>query len=276
MRYRTGAARGNTSRRPKLSQPHAVAAGVHGIVVRRCCCCCWTDGCARVQAHWDRATRTPCAAGCAGCSLDSASRWRFLPACSGSGCAASAWTRACRAASRRATGRRCATCACCATSTRLSWARRTELAGTVAHWRWRSCCCCGLAGRWWRFALDRRTAATTCRSIQVRSTPISLSAFCIMRARGIAQRLVVERITDRRLDQADVGAAIEARALETVGVHRLFRAAARKSHRSAGSRRRRRAWWFRAGRRCAATARSGRPRPACSARLRAWASRRSQ
>ena len=39
---------------------------------------------------------------------------------------------------------------------------------------------------------------------------------------GLAELLVVERVADGRLDQADVGAAVEARALESEGIHRLF------------------------------------------------------
>src|SRR5690606_37517192 len=38
----------------------------------------------------------------------------------------------------------------------------------------------------------------------------------------LAQLLVVERVADGGLDQADVGAAVEARALEAVGQRRLF------------------------------------------------------
>src|SRR5690606_18119999 len=37
-----------------------------------------------------------------------------------------------------------------------------------------------------------------------------------------AQLLVVQRVADRRLHQADVGAAVEARAAEAVGIHLLF------------------------------------------------------
>ena len=40
--------------------------------------------------------------------------------------------------------------------------------------------------------------------------------------RRIAQLPVVERVTDRRFDQADMRAAVETGATETVGVHRMF------------------------------------------------------
>ena len=56
--------------------------------------------------------------------------------------------------------------------------------------------------------------------------------------------------------------------------HRLLGKQAPRSHRSAGSRRRRRAWSFPAVRRCVPATHSVRPPPDCSARLRAWVSRR--